>query len=697
MSSYSVRSSPIRVPRGRVVPAADPPARVGDRPRPGRQIQVAQHIARSLHQPPGHQPGASLQDLQARVASLLKSLGTPPQLHTTDGHPIHLGAAAADPAHHPMSPDGHREAFEVLRQATKLLFHLRDLKRDAGDARGALLFDREARRLLEQMEGHQDIAAHKETMDQHAANAATHASTATALAQQIAGKDQLGLADHEQARTHPLYPRYAAARAAEQRASDGVRHAALAAMGRAGGGAHALEVNQFLDQHGHGAHGVADDAGDARLAHDAEKARLTKTLTGPPSARAVPAVRRRIAEIAARGGKARNAGGRQARAPASANPAQIAGESTPRAPIRKAGSAEPAEEDLTQAAEALERGDTDAMLGRALRAMERALAARPSGTSPGAPDVASRDGDGDGRVDGPDDGDSDSDPADPVRPIVKALARRPLRPDLDLINHRPAVRAPDDRPATGGRPLRRYPDGTLDFQGAKHAVLDALWKLRDGGALTPIETALAQIALPGVSGNAPGTEVAIGRLSEAEKARLTALAIAHIMQIARAEGQRSLSRSASSWTLPEVRESLLGLLVQDPFGLGVGKLVKALALTTAHGGPGSRGGQVAYTTRSGRPVYAAHARRLAPQMDRMMTSWHQTAMRSGDPEHHAIAAKQALAAAFYHHHAGDSAAAEQAMGYADHHLDRAGGHRSRTMRWIEQHHPATRQLLALQD
>ena len=329
--------------------------------------------------------GPTLADLQRSISAVLKGIGTPTPLHTTDGHPIHLDLDATDDAHHGMSAGGHEEAAEALRQG-KLLLHLRDLKRDAGDARGSLLFDREGRRLLGCMEGHRETAGHKAAMHEHASRAAEHGARAAQLATQIAGKEHIGLAEHEQARTHPAFAQYTHARAAEQRASDGVRRTALAAMGRAGGAAHGLELNRFLERHGHGAHGVDDSSGQP-IEHDAGKARLDKTLTGPPSSKPVPLVRPRISDIAARGGEARNAGGRQQRAAPTVDPAQIAGTPVPR-PITKATSSAP---------------DAQAFL-----------------------------------------------------PVAGAQQRRPLRPDLSVLTHRPRVRAPSQpsEPPSRGRVLQ---------------------------------------------------------------------------------------------------------------------------------------------------------------------------------------------------------------------------------------------------
>ena len=688
------------------ISVSDHPVRLGDEHRTARSTQPQ---AGARERP--ITPGPTLEDLRRSVGDLLRSLDAPQssQLHTTDGHPIHLDAAAHDSVHHAMSPTGHHEAGEILRQAAKLLFHLRDVKQQHGDGKGARLFEREARQALGRMQQHHDVAEHKQTMHAHAANAGAHAAEAKELAQQISGTDSIGLAEHEQAKTHPLYPRYAAARAGDQRASDGVRHAALAAMGRTRGSAHPVELNQFLAHHGHDAHGLAEDAqaGDAQLAHDPEKARLEKTLTGPDSVRPVRPTR--MSEIAARGGRARNLAHAQDRGPAPRDPAQLSGQTVPRLSLAKSASA-PAdalrkslvESHLSAAGDAADRGDEATSMRHALRAMELALAADGAAGGP----TAQRDGDGDGRVDGPDDGDSDQDPTDPVRPVVKALERRPIRPDLSVLTHRPPVRAPDNRPGVGARVFRRYTDGTLDLEGARHAVLDVLWKLRDRTELTPIERAIAAVVLPEDDDAPPAVELTLGRLSDEERRRLTAAVAAHLLQIAHADAQRTLARSADAWSLPGVRKHLTALLLQDPFGVGTKDIIKAYAPVDPagsaapaglRGGAGSRGGKVAYTTRSGRPVYASQARRMAPQMGAMMERWHHRATATGHPEDHAVAAKQALAAAFYHHHAGDALAAQQAMGYADHHAGKARvqGHQSRAMRWAEKHRPLTASLLAV--
>lgn len=108
-------------------------------------------------------------------------------------------------------------------------------------------------------------------------------------------------------------------------------------------------------------------------------------------------------------------------------------------------------------------------------------------------------------------------------------------------------------------------------------------------------------------------------------------------------------------------------------------------------GEGSRGGKVVRRTKTGKAVYESAAKKHAETASKMMHNWHNNAERSGDPEHHAIAAKQALHSAYYHHHAGDEISAHDAMGYADHHRAQyeKQGHKSRTTTAVEKLHGST--------
>jgi len=124
------------------------------------------------------------------------------------------------------------------------------------------------------------------------------------------------------------------------------------------------------------------------------------------------------------------------------------------------------------------------------------------------------------------------------------------------------------------------------------------------------------------------------------------------------------------------------------FESGVAVMEKALK------GAGSRGGKVAYHTKSGKPVYESRAKKMAPQFSEMAMNWTKNALHSNDPEHHAIAAKQHLAAAFYQHHAGNAAEANHHLISAHIHRDEyeKKNHTSRTTKWIDKHHEPTIKL-----
>lgn len=334
---YQVRGAPARGLLGGI-PTAGPELQVSGPAEHPRRASVRDAIARSIGAPQGVlRPVAPLEDLQGQLASVLERAGIPLPRHlfkalpdqgrqeaapepdarpgvygddrrlghpashlsTTDGHPIHLSAGAHDPPHHAMSSAGHREAAEIMRQVVKLLFHLRDAKQEAGDPKGALFFDREARHFLELMEGHNGVAGHKESMQRHAEAAAQHGHAAAELAGEITGglKDHIGIAEYDQARAHPRFPEYVAHRHRELVASDGVRHAALAAMGREGGSAHPVELNQFLAQHGHDYHGLSEDPDAEPIQHDPEKARLSKAVKQPTDLSAYLAGGGRIARV----------------------------------------------------------------------------------------------------------------------------------------------------------------------------------------------------------------------------------------------------------------------------------------------------------------------------------------------------------------------------------------------------------------
>lgn len=108
-------------------------------------------------------------------------------------------------------------------------------------------------------------------------------------------------------------------------------------------------------------------------------------------------------------------------------------------------------------------------------------------------------------------------------------------------------------------------------------------------------------------------------------------------------------------------------------------------------GEGSRGGKVVRHTKGGKPVYQSQAEREAHTAGQMADKWHHNASGTGNPEHHAIAAKQNLHAAYFHHHAGDEVASHSAMDYAAHHRAayEHAGHTSRTTTAVSKMHHQT--------
>lgn len=133
---------------------------------------------------------------------------------------------------------------------------------------------------------------------------------------------------------------------------------------------------------------------------------------------------------------------------------------------------------------------------------------------------------------------------------------------------------------------------------------------------------------------------------------------------------------------------------QDAVGALLSSAYKA-NLEKAGRGPGSRGGKVLYYSKEGRPVYAGQVAHHAVESQHTMDNWHHNAKRSNNPEDHALAARHAHHAAFFHHHNGDPNAAHEAMETAHHHMSayKKTGHKSKTTKWIKEHHDATKKLV----
>ncbi len=252
-----------------------------------------------------------------------------------------------------------------------------------------------------------------------------------------------------------------------------------------------------------------------------------------------------------------------------------------------------------------------------------------------------------------------------------------LTPQLDVILHRPKVRGPRQNSDDRGRVLRRYPDGTLDYDGALHAVLDVLWKLRAGGVLTPVEQALASLVLPGGE-DAERASPVLGPITREERDALAARIFRHLVAIAAAERAQLLARSATDWDLPSFRANLPIVLAGDPFRLGTAAIAKALSAERPSGDrvlAGPRGG-VFHFSPDGHKVYERRARRASEEAD-----------QNGAPEHHAEAAVLWLKEAWLRSKQGDRAGAADALRVAQMHHTAAteAGLRTPATQWLAAH------------
>ena len=157
-----------------------------------------------------------------------------------------------------------------------------------------------------------------------------------------------------------------------------------------------------------------------------------------------------------------------------------------------------------------------------------------------------------------------------------------------------------------------------------------------------------------------------------------------------------------------LKETLM-FLGANGFDVSGAEMAKAEAddlAKAAARGPGSRGGQIAYYTKSGNPVYRSQVKKQAPQASKMAEQWTQNAVSDKTADSYATAAKQHLAAAFYQHHAGDSVYAKQHLDFARQHQaqawaqgaynpgkPKAGNKAKRTMNWIDKNMKETAKLV----
>jgi hypothetical protein len=112
-------------------------------------------------------------------------------------------------------------------------------------------------------------------------------------------------------------------------------------------------------------------------------------------------------------------------------------------------------------------------------------------------------------------------------------------------------------------------------------------------------------------------------------------------------------------------------------------------------GPGSRGGRIAYYTKTGKPVYTSKVQHMAAQAHKVMHNWHHNAKHSKHGEDHALASKHGHVAAFLHHHNGNSEASHAAMEIAHEHMQKLKKlkHRSKTTKWVDEHHDKIKQMV----
>jgi len=105
----------------------------------------------------------------------------------------------------------------------------------------------------------------------------------------------------------------------------------------------------------------------------------------------------------------------------------------------------------------------------------------------------------------------------------------------DGVTHKTEVRSPQidgvDR-NEGCTPLRRYPNGKLDFKYVANQIIDTLHKLQDGGNLTSFEKAMLVSILPGKFEGLMDKRLAgvHARMTDEEKIAVALLVNAHLQE-----------------------------------------------------------------------------------------------------------------------------------------------------------------------
>jgi hypothetical protein len=90
----------------------------------------------------------------------------------------------------------------------------------------------------------------------------------------------------------------------------------------------------------------------------------------------------------------------------------------------------------------------------------------------------------------------------------------------------------EDRPSTHAMAvMRRHPDGTLDHEWAKNAIIDAIHNAAVPHGVRPVHLALLQVVFPGKYRNMEPQQAEIfTQLSDSEKSRLKAMVEAHLKE-----------------------------------------------------------------------------------------------------------------------------------------------------------------------
>lgn len=137
-------------------------------------------------------------------------------------------------------------------------------------------------------------------------------------------------------------------------------------------------------------------------------------------------------------------------------------------------------------------------------------------------------------------------PRVPVRYIKQneELLKSQSGPGMPTTDYREAQNVPESRPQptyrraadrpTGNVLFRRYPNGQLDVEYAKHKVIDAVHQYKNEAPLTPMQQAALQCCFPNMFNYVPSTMLAsmmrVNMRISPEEAAMVAMAVAMHLQ-----------------------------------------------------------------------------------------------------------------------------------------------------------------------